>query len=83
MIIEKTITVLENLSMIGKIKKIDLLMIGKTKALAVGNVVIVVIVKIQMINIHTKGKIKDKIKDMRNQPIDKSRMSKIIKIKKC
>jgi len=58
-------------------------MIGKTKALAVGNVVIVVIVKIQMINIHTKGKIKDKIKDMRNQPIDKSRMSKIIKIKKC
>lgn len=83
MIIEKTITVLENLSMIGKIKKIDLLMIGKTKALAVGNVVIVVIVKIQMINIHTKGKIKDKIKDMRNQPIDKSRLSKIIKIKKC
>ena len=88
MIIEKMNIVQENLSMIGNIKliemieqidQINLLMIGKINNLIVGKEAIVAIVTIQVKNINTK----DKIKDMINPAINKSRMSKIIKINKC
>ena len=78
------IVVQENLSMIGKIKQreqIDLkdhLMIGKINILPVGKEVLVVLVTILMINFLTRNK----IKEMTNQSINKSKTSKPIKISK-
>ena len=85
MITERMSIVQENLSMIGKIKQkelieqINLLMIGKINILIVGKEAKVVIVTIQMININTT----DKIKDMINRTINKSRMCNLTITNKC
>ena len=85
MITERMSIVQENLSMIGKIKQIELieqinlLMIGKINILIVGKEAKVVIVTIQMININNTI---DKIKDMTNPLSNKKRIPNLIKTNK-